>query len=133
MKRGQTYSMDLLIGLMVFLVMFIGFFLLISVISKPAKSTLHNEAVNILNKVSSGTENISFVDRSAISEEDLRALAGRDYEEIKELINANKDFCIYLEDENGTVMPIAFHDSYVIGLGSSNMTIGNMTCGVAYR
>ena len=47
---------------------------------------------------------ISFVNGGVVNESKLREVQSLDYKELKEELNAKKDFCIYMEDENGNII-----------------------------
>jgi len=47
---------------------------------------------------------ISFVNGGVVDEGKLKEVQSLDYKELKEELNAKKDFCIYMEDENGNII-----------------------------
>ncbi len=114
---------------------------------KNQKTTLPEEGQMILARVSAEEEasirpeleKITFVDKGKINEEELRVLAGEDYESIQELIGAKKNFCIYLENESGNIIPISSYDFYLYGIGSDDAVLGTrangdeILCGTAYN
>ena len=47
---------------------------------------------------------ISFVNGGVVDEGKLKEVQSLDYKELKEELNAKKDFCIYMEDEIGNII-----------------------------
>lgn len=127
-RRSQTLSLDLMIGIMIFIGIMIVFFgVMMFRTTGTDVSKLNREGEQIIKTLDSGIET-SFIEESQISEKDLQALLDKDYDEIKATIGVDDNFCIFLEDNN-QVVPIESKDGRLVaGIGSSKATIGGKTC-----
>jgi hypothetical protein len=146
-KRGQTWSVDLLLGVTVFLAMFIGFYALMSVTgSRGSNRELRFEAENVANTIASEqegfvgseVEEVTFIESGQIDVGEYESLArqlstsadGEDaalYEEVRRIIGSKRNFCIYLEDEEGNLVPVRrdpVSNEYVFGVGSHEALLG---------
>jgi len=129
-KKAQTLSIDLMIGIMLFMGMLVVFFGVMMFTAQPADvSSLSDEAEFLVNTLDS--ENFGVIEENQVSEQELQSLATKSYEEIKSDIGVGNEFCIFLEDENGEVIPIETDEGlYVYGVGSNKIEVGeNMRCG----
>ncbi|RME53338.1 hypothetical protein D6783_02145 [Candidatus Woesearchaeota archaeon] len=57
--------------------------------------------------------------------EALKAIAEMDYEEVKQELGVQEDFCIVVEDAEGRVIPIGEK----VGIGSDELLVGGVPCG----
>ena len=60
-----------------------------------------------------------------MNETKLEQLLGEDYKTIKERIRTEKDFCIFLEDENGDIVYISPGQ---LGIGSDKIKVSDVPC-----
>lgn len=130
MRKAQTLSMDLMVGVMVFIGMLILFFGLI--MFSPNSSgveELNNEGEHILKTLESDTPNLGFINKNQIQEGELNQLITKEYDDLKSEMGIRNDFCIFLEDENGNVVPIVINDERYFGIGKDNVKVGGVGCG----
>ena len=129
-SKAQTLSIDLMIGIMLFLGMLIVFFGVMMFTANPVDvSSLDSEAEFLVKTLDS--EEFGIMEENQVSEEELQALATKTYDEVKSDIGMGTEFCIFLEDEEGNVIPIETEEGlYVYGVGSNKIEVGeNMRCG----
>lgn len=134
-KRGQTWSIDLVLGVVIFILVVAVFYTLIIREPEPRASSLQEKAEFISNRLDAdvGTE----VSYAIVKDKDIDASGvqqliqeGADYQELKEKLGLDEDFCIYLEDENGNVVPMEDSSGNLVnGVGSPDITIGGLPCG----
>lgn len=61
----------------------------------------------------------SLVSNGVLTDSRLNEINNMNYEDIKQSVNAKKDFCIYVEDENGKLM---------LSKGSSKLSEDGLPC-----
>ena len=79
----------------------------------------------MLKSVSSEGSDVGIMDGTELDEAKLEQLLGEDYKSIKERIRVEKDFCIFLEDEDGDVIYISPGQA---GIGSGKIRISDVPC-----
>jgi len=86
---------------------------------------LETDASKVLESVASEDPNVGIVEGIEVEEAKLQQLLGEDYNTIKEKIRADKDFCIFLEDENGGIIYISPGQP---GIGSNTIRVSDVPC-----
>ena len=74
----------------------------------------------------SSQQNITsvFIQGSKVDSQKLRAALNMSYENLRSLLGVRSDFCIYIEDENGYLVPM----ENKIGLGSPLANLSGKAC-----
>lgn len=123
MKKGQSFSMDIMIAVGVFVLAFIAFYFFISAPPKEVKTATLTEEGELAVKAitESETSNISFISDNTIDEAKLQEVASKDYAELKHDLGLVSDFCIHFEDEKGNLINIS--DVATIGSQDINITV----------
>ena len=123
MRKAQIWSMDVIIAITLFTLIFIGLFLTIGIVSKGSKSAeLVNENELISEALLADTKNISIISENKLNKEAVLNFSQRDYEEIKSELGITSDFCIFFEEADGDITDI--DGVYTIGDPSVNITFG---------
>jgi hypothetical protein len=121
MKRSQVGSFDIMIAV----VIFIGtIFVVYSAFANSPKSNvkdLESEASIVLENVASQNPELGLIEGTEISEAKLQQLLGEDYELIKQQMRVKNDFCIFLEDQDGSLVYLS---QGTPGIGSNKIKIG---------
>ncbi len=128
-KKSQTLSMDLMIAIMIFVGMMTLFFGVMMFRSySTSDKDLNNEGMHIIKSLES---EVSVIEDNQIKEEKIHELMEKDYDEIKSELGIRNEFCIFIEDENGKVIPVQNEEGEIYyGVGSGNVEIGEgMVCG----
>ena len=127
-KKAQTWSVDLIIGVVIFLLLIVIIYSLI-VSSPQNENKLRTEADTIYNKLEAQRNPESslptFIKGNTLSLEDLALLSDEaqyTYEKIKAELGIAGDFCIVLVDRYGGIMNVS-SERTAIGSGS-DLTIG---------
>ena len=124
MKTSQAWSMDIMIAIVVFIGTIFVFYSIIEARQDTKSEDLQREASIVLDNVVSEDSVIGIVDGTEVSETKLQQLLGDDYATVKEKIRVGNDFCIFLEDGNGNVIPISGEP----GIGSGMIKISGEGC-----
>lgn len=117
--------MDVMLAIVVFIGTIFLFYAIFSSNQKGASEELEKDASKVLKSVSSEDPNVGIMDGIEVDEAKLEQLLGKDYSIIKEQIRAEKDFCIFLEDENGDIIYISPGQP---GIGSDKIKISDVPC-----
>ena len=127
-KKGQAWSMDIIIGVTVFVVAFIVFYILLSrtPVSDKGKE-LSNEGEVFINtlEAGSGEVNISFIRQGEIVDEEFAGFSGKNYETLKTQLGIKNDFVIHFEDEDGNIIQVG--GKYCFGSPDAKVVIENST------
>lgn len=134
--KAQIFSMDTIIGVVIFLVIFAIFFGVLSKnMQRDQKEALNEEARVIVNRLTQqdlnpgGQKDISIIKDGVLMETDLIDFANKNYSEIKALLGVKGDFCIFFEDSQGNVMNLSNLTAIqTLGFGSDEIFISGFPC-----
>ena len=114
---------------MIFIGMIILFFGVMIITSKGTNiSELNSDGEHILKTLESDNQELGIIEKDKINEQRLNQLVQKDYEEIKTQVGVKNDFCIFIEDENGNVIPIKVGDDKYYGIGTDDVKVGGRGC-----
>lgn len=140
-KNSQTFSMDVMIALGIFLVGIIVFlYMMTGNNSKDLSDRLASDSETLPlrliapNEVS--TTNSTIVVNNKVDKERLNLTLFRDYDVLKREMDVNNDFCIHFEDENGNVVDLDDRADYIvysIGNPDLNITVIDVFCARTIR
>lgn len=142
MQRGQAWSMDLVIGVLIFLVAIGSIYSLLNSQKGTDSAPLRIESEVIANVITSNASNqmLQVTDANQLDMVRLGKLAqdSKDnYEGLKKQLGIENEFCIYLQDEEGNLIYITDPDAPTVkyagvGSGSDDLTLteGKVPCGV---
>jgi len=129
-KRGQSWSIELIISLSVFVVIILGVFVSLSAKPTDPVQDLQQQSQQFIGRFystdSSQQQTFSFIDNNNINDQKLSQLQSTKYSDLKSQLGLSDDFCIILVDSNNNIIPIqgANGQSYY-GIGSSSIQLGN--------
>jgi hypothetical protein len=141
MGRGQTWSMDLIFGILIFLLAVGIIYAILAAKSKGDTGMLRIESEVIANKLATPDERVDTLQVATNNQLDmakLGALANETatdpaaYARLKEQFGARHEFCIYLQDDAGNLVYIqdANGNKYTgIGPGDGELNISGTPCG----
>ena len=133
--RGQSWSMDLIIGVVIFLLA-IG--VIYAVLTSKAKEDttplrLESEAVATKLTTTDAAQNkdILVAQNNQLDINKLNNLTQEDYEKLKKELGVTNDFCIYLLDEKGNLVYLTTSSGNYTGIGpaDSKFNISGVPCG----
>ncbi|MGM5480331.1 MAG: hypothetical protein ACQESC_02630 [Nanobdellota archaeon] len=117
-KTGQTWSFDLIIAVVLFIVIIGIFYAYLSNNNNDEDDQaeeLSKEAQTISNTLDCDVaeNDLCVTENGEINLSKLETIKGKDYELLKKQLEVNGDFCIYLRTTEGNIIP--FNDTYGIG------------------
>lgn len=125
LKKSQSWSIDIILAVVVFMAAFFLFYALLSGDSESKVKALKKDASVVIAQVSSDGTPVNFVYNQQINTTRMNELKNLSYEELRRALRIEGDFCIYLEDEKGYI--IVLNNSYK-GIGSGNINISKTPC-----
>ena len=137
MKRGQAWSLDLLLGVIIFMTMAILFYSTFSG-TFSNDNEFSNEADLALERLDASNYPASYNDTPtpfngySISEEELAELYGTNYQALKSRLGVASELCIYITDQSGNLisMNVSGTDKFSVGDGSGNVKLADgLNCG----
>ncbi|MGV8168455.1 MAG: hypothetical protein ACP5N3_00195 [Candidatus Nanoarchaeia archaeon] len=129
-KKAQTWSIDLVLGVIIFLLVIIIIYALL--VSKPASNDqLRDDGDKIYSKLdskSSGEDGVpNIVQGNSLSAEELENLYKEDYDTLKTKLGITNDFCIIVVTDNNEIINTAEGSS--MGNGKDIEIGDNVYCG----
>jgi hypothetical protein len=130
-SKSQTFSMDILVALVIFIVGLIIFlYLMMGNNSKGVNERMASDADALPQRLIASdqfsTSNTTFVIDNKVDIAKLNQTLNKTYEQLKRELGITSDFCIHFEDENGNILDLDEHPCkvrYSIGNPSLNITI----------
>lgn len=155
LKKGQIFSTDLIIGVLIFLLAIALFYFSVSSIFEDKEKPFDIEERFVFTNLETATaeydknpdhSQISFYNNNVIDEDKLTNFAeftniiNNNYSFIKDILLKNiakanliLDVCLYFENSSKHIVPVSDGDYNITGIGNrinGNMTIeGNINCG----
>lgn len=123
--KAQSWSIDLALGVIVFMVAFFIFYTLLGESPNSREADLKEDASSVIRQVSSPSDAFGIASNSQFNDSKAGELKNMNYNELKKRLRVEGDFCIYLEDEKGNIVLI--NNSYK-GIGTPNIIITNTPC-----
>ena len=134
-SKSQTWSLDILIAVSVFVVGIIIFFYIVTYTGDgslaedlAAESELIPE--KLISPDETSAEDIVIVIGNKVDDGRLKTFISNDYEEVKSQLGIRSDFCIHFEDEEGNIVDLNDHPNltqYSFGDPRLNITFVNET------
>ena len=123
--KAQSWSLDIALGLIVFIVSFFIFYIFINASPTTKVSNLKDEGSLLIKQVASEEAPLRIIDSNEINISRLNDLKNLNYDELKRRLRIEGDFCIYLEDESGFIVII--NNSYK-GVGAPTINLSGTPC-----
>jgi hypothetical protein len=121
LKKGQVVTLDLIMGVVIFLMTLVLMFYLFGM---DVTSTEEEEAASDV--VASLSGNDYFKD-GEIDSDELHALSTMDCTELKVFFNTNKNVCVYITDKGGNLIETDGKNAF----GCGGIKIDDVICGEA--
>jgi hypothetical protein len=128
MKKAQTWSLETIVSLSVFLVLLVG--IIFVFYAQPLNQTANVAVTNdpILAQLSTaGNSPVAILEGNVVNTDKLQEISDMNYEDLKSELGLSDDFCIIFVTKNGTVIPV----NGTPGVGSSQIIVGGHPCGQA--
>lgn len=132
-KKSQTWSIDVLVAVFIFVAIFIMFVGIMSSMSDSQRKRALSERGERITKILSSETSVSFLKGNRVDDEKLKDIVG-DYDALKDEFDYD-NFCIYFEDQEGNLVPIEGVDDEgnpieYNGMGSGDAKVSGRECGV---
>ena len=123
--KAQSWSIDIALGVIVFMAALFIFYSLLNSNTGAKASNLKEQASLVIRQIGSEESPLSIVEDKEINLSRLNELKNLSYDELKRRLRIEGDFCIYIEDENGNIVLI--NNSYK-GIGSPDINLSGTPC-----
>ena len=107
------------------LLLILALFVILKTTFTPQKTELMGEAEIVLATLTGGNTKVSLIESDELIEEKIKNLDQMDYDEIKNIIGVQNDFCIFFEDSSGNLVKIDGINPYI---GSNKIYINGYPC-----
>lgn len=125
MKKSQTWSMDAMIAIGVFISAIFVVYLIFSGSKESKAEELEKDANKVLGSIVAEGSEVAIVEGIELNEEKLQQLINEQYLDLKKKIRTENDFCIFLEDEDEKIIYL----NGKVGIGSDIIKISDEPCG----
>lgn len=99
--------MDLVIATVLFIGVFVAFYGFITyLVEEPEDKVLAREGNQVATALAREDSVTQIIENQELNASKLEELAGQKYDDIKGEIGVKKEFCIYIEDENGNLIKV---------------------------
>jgi len=127
MERGQVWSVDVLLAVVIFISVIIIFYVTMTARQKPGLKDLEAESASLKTELEKNSE-FGFIVKDKIDDTKFQAFIGNatlNYTGLKQKLGVEGDFCIFYEDSDGSIILIGNQ----IGIGSPDICIAGYKCG----
>jgi hypothetical protein len=131
-KRGQNWSLDIVLAFIVFVLIIAIFYTLLTNNTSSKTDQLQLEANTLANNLDSSTgldSKLSIMYKSSVDSNKASQLFDSDYDSLKNQFGFRGDFCIYIVDNKGNLVTVNTSRGYVNGFGNGNLSINGHPCG----
>ena len=126
MKNAQTFSTDALVAVTIFILAAVMlYYIAVPGANSGASKKVQDDAIRLPAQLSAQL-NLSaiFIRGTKIDNDRLSAALNLSYESLKDLFGIDSDFCIYLEDDKGNIVPMQGK----VGVGSPLVNFSGKAC-----
>ena len=130
--QGQSWSMDIILAFVVFVLVIGIFYSLIGNNKKDKTSDLaleSNTVVSNLDAANGQKSNLTIIYNGNVDQTKLVQLYSSNYKDIKRQLGIKGEFCIYIIDQYGNLVTVNTSSGYVGSFGNGNLTVNNESCG----
>ena len=131
LRSGQAWSMDLVIGVIIFMLAAGIIFTLLVNREQEDTAPLRIESEVIATKLTTDPI-LQIAPNNQLDAEKLSLLAEREYESLRKDLGVNNEFCIFIQDESGQLLYVLDGDGnkYTgIGSGNGELNLSGTPCG----
>jgi len=130
-RSGQSWSMDLVIAVVVFGFIAVVFYSLLTIQQRPSVDELQVRAQQIENRLGSNIGSCGpIIQGQTITMEQLRCLYAQDPAALHQELGVPGNFCIYVEDSDGTILVVQNQSGYTwTAIGDNALIVGGQPCG----
>ncbi len=118
-KQGQTWSLDLIIGVVVLMLVIVILYSILST-EQDEEQALRREADIIYARLETETTDIGTTNLTvghSIDRMRLEDIYNMSYNELKSLLGIRGDFCIVIVDDDNRIIPVEQEGTYLLSTG----------------
>lgn len=131
-RKGQTYSMDLIIGAVIFILLVV-IFLALMLVNRSQDYDLRAQVDFLFDgfdSQSSTPSSIKLFQGSSVDSAQVQALFESNYTELKQELGIRDDFCIMFIDSSGGLMGFEVDNQTKYSFGHPSIMVSeNLRCG----
>ncbi len=134
-KHGQTWSVDLIVGVVVFMLVIVILYAILST-DPGEEQALRQEADVVHAKLNAETSDPGIehlVSGQRIDTIGMQQIYNMDYDELKSLLGVQGDFCIVVVNDDNRIIPVHDGTRYYLSAGSDQhdlfITDTGLLCG----
>ena len=125
MYRGQVWSVDVIIGVVIFISILTVFYAILSESGEDVNALLRANADTVIIRFTQDPDLRVLEGNNKLNLSRLELVGNHSYERLKEKLGIQGEFCIYLEDEFGRLVTIGNKT----GIGNPQLNISGTPCG----
>ena len=134
-RKGQTWSFDLIVAVVLFVIIVGVFYAFLTADSNEDKTEfLEDGALALLSEFNceiAVNSSSCVVEDGVLNQSLLSDLGDMSYEDLRTQLNIPGDFCLYIKDGNGNLVPLQLSDT-ITGLGSTELELFQDEEGTTY-
>jgi len=130
--QGQSWSLDIILGVVIFMLIIGIFYTLLSNNKKTDIGDIQLEASTLSGNLDSSSginSSLAVIEQGTIDDMKLETLYDSDYNTLKRQFGIQGDFCIYIVDQYGKLVTVDTSGGEMIGFGNGNLSINGKPCG----
>lgn len=135
-NKAQTWSIDLAIAVVLFLLVASVFYIILTKKDTNNLGELQRSSESLANKMFQENSGIDIVKEGKVEQDRVENLLSRNYEDVKKEIGTEEEFCIVMKDENGNIIPFKDKDgNQYLGIGPANdeLNFSDKKCGTKIK
>lgn len=122
-RRGQAFAMDLVIATVLFIGVFVAFYGFVTyLVEEPEDKVLAREGNQVATALARENSITQIIVDQELNVSKLDEFAKQEYDIVRGEIGVKKEFCIYLEDDEGNLIQIS-DDKKSFGSKDAELTI----------
>lgn len=125
MSKGQSWSIDIALAVIVFIGGFFMFYLILYSSPNEKAKSLKEEAATVIKQVAAEDAQLNVISMNEVNISKINKLKNINYDELKRMFRIEGDFCLYFEDDKGNLVLI--NNSYR-GVGSALINLSGVPC-----
>lgn len=131
MRKGQVWSIDVLLAVVIFVSVILIFYVTMVPKQKPQMKDLEAESEGLKLELEKNYD-IGFLVNDQVNDTRFRAFvhnATTNYTDLKKKLGVKGEFCLFFEDSEGNIVPIDNTTASLVGVGNSSIIIAGDNCG----
>ena len=130
MAKGQSWSMDLVIAVVIFGFIAVIFYSLLIIQQKPSIDDLQTRAQDLNQKLEQNIPGCGvIIQNQTLTPQQVACLYNLSYPQLKTQLGISGEFCIYIKDSQGRLYVVNTTNGSKNGFGSPQLVVSGQPCG----